>query len=450
MSQAEQLAVLKKQYKGYKANFTRKLDGAALDLSQSESFKPSRVIVDQLNSNLAEVKSAFKRLEACLNQLEELDLDQFDAYEAKLEENDKRTKQIVSKLVARISEVEHQLSAPGDSSASDATSASGAVASNTSAVDVRPAKLWEKLTPKVLVREATPVELTQWIARLEDYYHSTRLERADLREQQAHFKSLIDHYLQSRLSGDIKDDTTVLDDNSPSNLDKDGKRINKSCLDYLRAQFLVEHPLFSRRLAYFRYQQSSGQAFTAWAAKLDELGDEADLANVNAEVIKTMRYFTGVTDANLKTEFLKTPGKDWKELREVALDYEMGKRYNKTIVAQTAATSSGKKGARKTTSAHQDQKKWSCFRCGKVCKEREEQVAHVSQCKAKDKTCKNCNKLGHFAQVCNALNKGPSSKGGSGGPSAAKAATPSAPGGATAAATSAEAPSAAAANSTHA
>ena len=441
---AEQSALLKKQFKGYKSTFLRKVDGAYADLKDLEPYKPSQVVVDQLGAALASVNKAFLKLEANLNQLQELDVDQFDKYEEILDENDGRAKQIVGKLVARISEIEHHLTATGSSS-SEAVSARGAAASTTSAVDVRPAKLWEKLTPKVLVREATPVELTQWISRLEDYFHSTRLERADLREQHAHFKSLIDPYLQSRLTGDIGDDTTVLDDNSASNLDTDGKRIQKSCLDLLRAQFLVEHPLFSRRLAYFRYQQSSGQAFTAWAEKLDQLGDEADLANVNVDILKTMRYFTGVTDATLKTEFLKTPGKNWNELREVALDYEMGKRYNKTMIAQSNATSSGgKKGGKKPTSAHQEQKKWTCFRCGKICKEREEQKAHVSQCKAKDKTCKNCDKVGHFASVCNALTKGPGSKGGSGNPSAAKAATPSAPGGATAAATSGEAPPAAA------
>ena len=299
MTTAERVALLKNQYKGYKTSLVRKLESAALDLRQAEDFKPSQVVIDQLKSNMGDINAAWSKVEACLNKLEELDTDNFDRYEEMIEDFEKKTKTMISKLVATISEIEHQLSAPGVSNAG-ATAATGGEGSS-SAVDIRPAKLWEKLTPKVLQREATPVELTQWIARLEDYFHSTRLEKADLREQQAHFKSLIDPYLQSRLSPSIKDGTSVLDDNSATNIDKDGKRIEKSCLDLLRDQFLVEHPLFSRRLAYFRYNQSSGQAFTAWAEKLDQLGDEADLANIKDDVIKTMRYFTGVTDPLLKS-----------------------------------------------------------------------------------------------------------------------------------------------------
>ena len=135
-----------------------------------------------------------------------------------------------------------------------------------------------------------------------------------------------------------------------------------------------------------------------------------------------MRYFTGVTDPVLKAEFLRTPGKNWKELREVALDYEMGKRYNKSMGAHVAATSSSKKGGGKKASHQEPAKKWACYRCGKVCKEKEEQSAHPAVCKAKDKVCKHCNKVGHYSSVCNALSKGPSSKGGPKAPAAAQAA----------------------------
>ena len=83
-------------------------------------------------------------------------------------------------------------------------------------------------------------------------------------------------------------------------------------MDLLRDKFLVQHPLFSRRLDFFNFKQSNGQAFTDWYQKLRKKGDEVDLAAMTVNDLYAMRSFTGITDNDLKKEFLKQTDKSTK------------------------------------------------------------------------------------------------------------------------------------------
>ena len=123
---------------------------------------------------------------------------------------------------------------------------------------------------------------------------SSRLEEATFVEQHAHFRACLDAYLNSRLHPHVQPNTPVLED--PAN-------VTKCCVELLRDEFLIQHLLFSRRLDFFNFKQSSGQAFSDWYQKLKKKGDEADLAAMSVDDLYTMRCFTGVTDPELKKEF---------------------------------------------------------------------------------------------------------------------------------------------------
>ena len=123
-----------------------------------------------------------------------------------------------------------------------------------------------------------------------------------------------------------------------------------------------------------------------------------------------MRCFTGVTDPELKKEFLKQPTKDSVTLAEVADTYEMARRYVKAM-GTPKANSAQPKGKGKSNKPKSNTTKTSndcgkakqlaeegkCFRCGQKFESR---ASHKPDCKAKDHKCKHCGKVGHFPNIC--------------------------------------------------
>ena len=105
------------------------------------------------------------------------------------------------------------------------------------------------LKPKVITRDATPVELTSWIKKFTAFFVGSQFAEATIIEQQAHFRASLDSYLVNKVDIKIKPATPVLVD--PTGVDK-------SCIDILKEEFLVLRPLFSRRLDYFNYRQQKG------------------------------------------------------------------------------------------------------------------------------------------------------------------------------------------------
>ena len=170
-----------------------------------------------------------------------------------------------------------------------------------------------------------------------------------------------------------------------------------SCVELLRQEFLIQHPLFSRRMDFFSYTQAQGQAFTDWAAKLAKKGDEAALADLTVDDLYSMRYITGVSDQELRKEFLKQGDKSHKNLLQVADTYEMGKRYTKSIHTRSpgAHSSNVKAGKKQATSNRTEvssvikelQREGKCFGCGQ---KPNDCAAHKEQCRARDATCKLC------------------------------------------------------------
>ena len=377
-------------HQGIKGNLSRKLHVAERIISQAQNLGPSTVLQAQMEEIMDQLERAFSKVETSLRRIQhESPADQFQAYEDKLEGEFVRTNKIVKIITQLRVQFEHDLK-PKAAPAPAPAAAPRAVKPN------------EALKPKTLTRDSNPVELTVWEKKLTSYFLSGNLDKVSLLEQQAHFHSCLDNYLSNRLEDKIKPGTPVLPD--PASVDV-------SCVELLRTEFLVQHPLFSRRLDFFKYTQAQGQAFTDWAQKLRKKGDEADLAALTVDDLYSMRYFTGVTDQELRKEFLKQTDKASKNLLEVADTYEMGRRYDKSMRSSTTAAAnnvtSGKKkpakgqatGSKPTVSPvmRDLQREGKCFGCGQKPADR---AAHKDQCKARDATCKNCGRKGHFKTVC--------------------------------------------------
>ena len=382
-------------HRGFKANLTRKLNSADRLLAQATSLPPSRTVFDQLTDAQDSITKAYESVEQSIRELQSIDdPKEFEAYEDKLNDEFVRSSKMKEALTEVIVDYETTL-APKQQQVPYVQAGGPRTKPN------------ETLKPKPLTRENNPVELRAWVERFTAFFISSRLSEATEVEQQAHFKACLDAYLNSRLHQHIKPNTPILPD--PTSLDR-------SCIELLQDEFLVQHPLFSRRLDFFNFKQSSGQAFTDWYQKLRKKGDEADLAAMTVDDLYTMRCFTGVTDPELKREFLKQPKKDSATLTETADNYEMARRYVKamgTPAANNTATrkkgnnpgNTGRMGGNGATNAVSNDdsrakqifKEGKCFRCGHKVDNRKE---HAIDCKAKDHTCRHCGKVGHYPSVC--------------------------------------------------
>ena len=392
-------------HKGYKSHLTYKLNAAEKTIGQAQNLGPSKIMLDQLQVAFDHCEIAFDKVEHSLRDIQSIDDPlNFQKYDDAIEKEYKRTSKILETLttlrVAFADAIAPKRAPPAVPIAGAAAAAPARVKPN------------DSLKPKPLNRDNTPVELTAWIEKFTAFYVSSRLQDATPVEQHAHFKSCIDAYLTSRLHQHILPNTPVLPD--PANT-------SKCLVEMLQEEFLVQHPLFSRRLDFFNFKQSTGQAFTDYYQKLRKKGDEADLAAMTVDDLYTMRCFTGVTDPELKKEFLKQPNKDSKTLQEVADNYEMARRYVKAMGTPAANTTTvkgkgkgnvGKTGGNKGNNEYNDKAKQlftegKCFRCGQKVENR---AAHASDCKAKNHTCKHCGKQGHFPNVCLNPNSKPQQK----------------------------------------
>jgi len=404
------LEALAAAHKAYKGHLTRAINAAERVLEQGELHGPSEVIQADLADAKKNINSKYVTLEGGLVAMGEVDPANADTYQSKLDEEHDRANKMVSHLLSMQMQFEQALTPkPGAAMAFGA----GPVAGR--------AKPMTSLRPKVLSREATPVEVTQWIKTFTAYFTASQFAEATLLEQQAHFRSALDSYLTSKVDVHITPATPVLPDSTGTDV---------SCIELLQQEFLVLKPLFSRRLDYFNYKQQKGQAFTDWFDKLSKKGDEADLPKLTVDDLAAMRMLTGVEDVLLKQEFLRSEKKDSRSLLAVAQNYELGQRYVKSMgstqnQASSANVNSRAQGgkprhggnpAQRVKAFYQDGK---CFRCGQ--KVGNDIQGHKSVCKAKEHTCKKCGKVGHFPSVCLSAHPAQANQGG-GGAAPAKAA----------------------------
>jgi hypothetical protein len=54
-------------------------------------------------------------------------------------------------------------------------------------------------------------------------------------------------------------------------------------MELMRDEFLLEHSLFSRRLALFHFKHGKGQSMSNAVKDLQRLGDQSDLAGLGPE-----------------------------------------------------------------------------------------------------------------------------------------------------------------------
>jgi hypothetical protein len=148
------------------------------------------------------------------------------------------------------------------------------------------------LKPEELTSDMSPVVFACWLDSFEAYYDASNMQVKDVAVQQAYFKACIhpSHYgrIESLI---VKGQTPILG--------------QIGAWSILKNEFLVEHPLFSRRLDFFCFKQRYGQSMSDAMAELRKLGDQATLGALDAMDLYIMRYLTMTDDPKLLEKMLE-------------------------------------------------------------------------------------------------------------------------------------------------
>ena len=384
----------------FRGHLTRRIKNARMLCDLSGQFtEPTISLLKDLQQAKVELREMFEKIEQSGQELMTKDSpDKIDSWQQKIDEDDSLFRKQESELCSVIAEAEMRLVPKPDYA-----KVAGAPAGRTKANDA--------LKPKVLSREMTPVEFSSWITRFSAYYASSNMHNCSLPEQQAYFRACIDSYLEDRLQSKITPLTPVLPE--------DGKL---SCLDLLNDEFLLNHPIFARRLDFFQAKQPHHQNFTDFAQNLMRMGDESHLADMTVDDVYVMRFLTSCSNLKLRDRLLKdtNPPPNRNKILQLAQNFEVSQRFTSAInksqgqvranqvsnnqhnsrpspkVRDKRFQRSDRRFSNHRSSSHSDLRqvaKNRCHRCGA-------KIQGQHDCRALSATCFKCGKKGHLSPLC--------------------------------------------------
>lgn len=251
-------------------------------------------------------------------------------------------------------------------------------------------KVQMALKPEKLSRDNSPAELTSWARKFRAFYSMSGLDKVGVPNQQAFLFQCLDVDLEIHLRQHIDDTTTIFGDNG--------------CISVIEKKFLTSYPLFSRRLDYFRYDQSKGQTFAEYYARLRQRGDEAELAALNMDALYVHRIICGVSDVKLKEKFCKLQNPTLADVLQVAETFEVSRKAMKDLSKSDqhmptqvnyAQAVAGNQNQVKVDYVTMAEMRGKCFGCGYAMhKDR------AKECKAIGSVCSKCGRKNHMSHVC--------------------------------------------------
>ena len=374
---------------GFKAAQTRMIKKADVLLAAASTRPTSRGQLAELQDHLVRIRQSYARMEAVYDKLVDLDPANAMDYEAAISHEDHKYTKCCELLVDATARMEADLNKPPTPLSSAPREGPG--------FEPNP-KVVSTLKPHlVLGTSHSSIQLFNWAEQFEQYYTSSKFGRASILEQHGYFRSCMDAALYERLRRKITTDMPIFGPDS--------------CMALLNAEFLRLHPLFSRRMAFFRSVQPASQLFSEWGNTLELLAAEAQLDKMDVDDMISMRYIIGGTDQKLLDEMLRLKDPSLDDLKVVVDHYEMNILNKSNISGGSSAevrSTSNKKDKKKkgayekevSTATSREERiaelkaKSRCLRCGKP-------WAKDHDCPAaKGGKCKKCGSAGHWAPVC--------------------------------------------------
>jgi hypothetical protein len=107
-------------------------------------------------------------------------------------------------------------------------------------------------------------------------------------------------------------------------------------MELMRDEFLLEHSLFFRRLALFRFKQDKGQSMSDGVNDLQRLGDQSNLGGLFLADLYVMQYLTISEDPDLLDKLLEIEAPTQQLLKDATRRYETAERTKKTLSGSAA------------------------------------------------------------------------------------------------------------------
>ena len=388
-----------------KGHVTRRLKAADAAMTMASRASPSSELMGMLRDHVRKIQEEYNKLYDNLRERQNLSNEEdFAGYEAEIDEENSRCEAMENHLYGLLAKIEEILRPP--------MPRAGAAGGQ----QPRNCKVATELRPEKLAKDGTPVELSNWIKAFSAYYNASHMELLDIPEQQAYFTACLDTYLKERIGFSTRQNTRVLEAVG-----------QESCMSFLRQEFLLSHPVFTRRLEFFRARQLPGQLFTDFGQHLKKLGQQAQLDELETDDIYVMRMFTGINDERLLGRMLKERDPTCQSMTDLAQHYETAASTKKSIGTERRAIAAmvtaevqaqvqyverprtGPRGIpeRSERPASKglmgefyklNKEAGKCTYCGDRKVYGPDAPKH--KCKARDNTCKVCKKKGHYEKCC--------------------------------------------------
>ena len=169
----------------------------------------------------------------------------------------------------------------------------------------------------------------------------------------------------------------------------------------------MRHTMTSKRLALFMCKSKQGEAPVAFIARLNQLYQDADLAAMTVDEMRTFFLISGITNSTLRTKLIEMKDPKYEEVCEKVNAWAATSATSKAI--EKSQNNEGKvkavkgksdKGKGKKTlpppniKIHPTALEGRCFCCGSGSHDKRscERVANAK--------CTNCNATGHYKNVC--------------------------------------------------
>ena len=262
---------LRRSLGGYKAHLTRTCDSNEHLIDLAATIGP--IATDGLHNGLVLLDERVAKCDAQIDlMLSVCAPKDFEAVEALREPIYKQYNKNRREILECLAQVAQDFAAGAVAGAGAGGAAGGGAA---------PARLTinKSLKPFTLLPSHTPADFRHWKKLYKAYFRTSHMEVLDPEDQQVYLQSCVDPSVWGRIHMLVKDDTPAFDDG-----------FRRSLMAMLQEDLLDRYPVFTRRLAFFRCDQQTGEDTTTWVGRLEELSVEAEITNITADEVLTVSY----------------------------------------------------------------------------------------------------------------------------------------------------------------
>ena len=266
------------------------------------------------------------------------------------------------------------------------------------------------LKPEILTMETTPAEYRKWRYSLESYFLQNDIGLMKAKVQNAHVKACVSAEISELISVDVLD-VPALDE-------------EHGILSLIETVYNRKHTDTSKKLSLFMCKSKQGEKPISFVARLNELFQEADVATMSPDEIKSFFLIAGLNNTSLRNKLLDITEPTFNKLVEKVSAWTATQETAKAIdsthneikvnaikSANAAAARGGRGGGRggrggsggrgrgwiEPPASIKNTPTSMAGRCN-VCGDRGHMKKECS--KAGSASCSECKQKGHFANVC--------------------------------------------------